>query len=36
MTRESHQELCWAAQKYLDLCLHASKMATVATHHATT
>jgi hypothetical protein len=33
MTRESHQGLCWAAQNYLDLWFHTSKMITVAPHH---
>ena len=33
MTCESHQEICWTAQKYLDLWLRTSKMTAVATHH---
>jgi hypothetical protein len=33
MTCESHQEICWTAQKYLDLWLRASKMGGVAMHH---
>ncbi len=33
MTCEYHQEICWTAQKYLDLWLRPSKMTTVATHH---
>lgn len=35
MTRESHQGICWTAQKFLDLWLRASKMMGVALHHAT-
>jgi hypothetical protein len=33
MTCESHQEICWTAQKYLDLWLRAYRMIVVATHH---
>jgi hypothetical protein len=33
MTYEFDQKTCWAAQKYLDLWLHDSKMVPVASQH---